>query len=54
MRPVPDGDTSAIATPAPLKLALGITGLATLALGILPGVALHFGDIAVFSSAFGG
>jgi NADH-quinone oxidoreductase subunit N len=56
MRPVPDGDTSAIATPAPLKLALGITGLATLALGILPGVALHFGDIAVFSiffSAFG-
>jgi len=54
MRPVPNGDTSPIATPAPLKLALGITGVATLALGILPGVALHFGDIAVFTSAFGG
>ena len=54
MRPVPNGDTSAINTPAPLKLALGITGLATLVFGILPGVVLHFGDLATFASAFGG
>ncbi len=50
MRPVPDGDTAPINTPAPLVLALGITGLATLALGVLPGVALHFGDLATFAS----
>lgn len=54
MRPVPNGDTSAINTPAPLKLALGITGIATLVFGILPGVVLHFGDLATFASAFGG
>lgn len=54
MRPVPNGDTSAINTPAPLKLALGITGLATLVFGVLPGVVLHFGDLATFASAFGG
>ncbi len=50
MRPVPDGDTTPINTPAPLVLALGITGLATLVLGVLPGVALHFGDLATFAS----
>ena len=54
MRPVPDGDTTPIATPAPLVLALAITGVATLALGVLPGVALHFGDLATFAGAIGG
>ena len=54
MRPVPDGDTTPIRTPANLVLALSITTLATLALGILPGVALHFGDLATFASGFGG
>jgi NADH-quinone oxidoreductase subunit N len=54
MRPAPDGDTSPIRTPAPLVLALGITTIATLALGVLPGVALHFGDLATFAGALGG
>ena len=54
MRPVPDGDTTPIRTPANLVLALSITTVATLALGILPGVALHFGDLATFASGFGG
>jgi NADH-quinone oxidoreductase subunit N len=54
MRPVPDGDTTPIKTPAPLVLALAITGVATLALGVLPGVALHFGDLATFAGAVGG
>ena len=54
MRPVPDGDTTPIKTPAPIVLALAITGVATLALGVLPGVALHFGDLATFAGAIGG
>lgn len=54
MRPAPDGDTTPIRTPAPLVLALSITTLATLALGVLPGVALHFGDLATFASGLGG
>jgi NADH-quinone oxidoreductase subunit N len=54
MRPVPDGDTTPIRTPAPLVLALSITTLSTLALGVLPGVALHFGDLATFAGAIGG
>ena len=54
MRPVPDGDTTPISTPAPLKLALAITGVATVAFGVLPGVALHFGDLATFAGGFGG
>ncbi len=54
MRPAPDGDTTPIRTPAPLVLALSITTIATLALGVLPGVALHFGDLATFASGFGG
>jgi NADH-quinone oxidoreductase subunit N len=54
MRPAPDGDTTPIRTPAPLVLALSITTIATLALGVLPGVALHFGDLATFASGLGG
>lgn len=54
MRPVPDGDNTPITTPAPLVLALAITGAATLVLGVLPGVALHFGDLATFAGAIGG
>jgi NADH-quinone oxidoreductase subunit N len=54
MKPVPDGDTTPIRIPGSLKLALVITAVATLVLGILPGVAMHFGDIAQLTSAFGG
>lgn len=54
MRPVPDGDITPIRTHGSLALALGITTVATLAFGIIPGVALHFGDIARITGAFGG
>jgi len=54
MRPVPHGDNSAIVTPSSLRIALGITALATLVFGILPGVVLHFGDMADLVGAFGG
>jgi NADH-quinone oxidoreductase subunit N len=54
MRPVPDGDVTPISTPSSLQIALGVTGVATLLLGILPGIALHFGDVAELVGAFGG
>ena len=54
MRPVPDGDTTPIPVQASLSVALAITGVATLALGVLPGVVLHFGDLAGLAGALGG
>jgi NADH:ubiquinone oxidoreductase subunit 2 (subunit N) len=54
MRPVPDGDTTRVVVPGSLGLALAMTVVATLVLGILPGVATHFGDIARITGAFGG
>ena len=54
MRPVPDGDTTRIVTPSSLQIALGITAVATLVFGILPGIVLHFGEMAELLGAFGG
>jgi hypothetical protein len=54
MKPVPDGDTTRVGIPGSLSLALAMTVVATLVLGILPGVATHFGDIARIAGAFGG
>jgi len=54
MKPVPDGDTTRVGIPGSLALALAITSVATLVLGILPGVATHFGDVARITGAFGG
>jgi NADH:ubiquinone oxidoreductase subunit 2 (subunit N) len=54
MKQVPDGDTTRVGVPGSLALALGITCVATLVLGVLPGVATHFGDIARITGAFGG
>ncbi len=54
MRPVPDGDTTPIRVQPAIVVALGITGIATLVLGILPSFALHFGDLASLTSAFSG
>ncbi len=45
MKPAPDGDTAPIRTPPSLLAALGITGAATLVLGILPQIVLRFGDL---------
>ena len=54
MRPVPDGDTNRIVTPSSLQIALGITAVATLVFGILPGIVLRFGEMAELLGAFGG
>lgn len=43
--PVPDGDTTPIKVPAALGAALAITAVATLVIGIVPGVVLRFGDL---------
>ena len=51
MRPVPDGDVTAISVPGSLRLALVITAGATLVFGILPGVGLHFADLAEIAGA---
>ncbi|MEI6199392.1 MAG: NADH-quinone oxidoreductase subunit N [Actinomycetota bacterium] len=53
MRPVPDGDTSPVPVKSSLAVALGITSLATLLLGVLPGIVIHFGDLAGLAGAFG-
>ena len=53
MRPVPDGDTAPVKIHSSLAVALGITSIATLVLGVLPGIVIHFGDIAGLSGAFG-
>lgn len=53
MRPVPDGDTAPVKVHSSLAVALGITSIATLVLGVLPGIVIHFGDIAGLSGAFG-
>ena len=53
MRPVPDGDTSPVPVKSSLAVALGITGIATLLLGVLPGIVIHFGDLAGLAGAFG-
>ena len=51
MKPPPHGDTAPIRTPSSLSLALGITAIATLGLGILPGLVTHFGDLASLAGA---
>lgn len=51
MRPVPDGDVTAISVPGSLRLALVITTGSTLVFGILPGVGLHFADLAEIAGA---
>ncbi len=49
MKPVPDGDTTPIRTPAALQAALAITAAAS----VLPGMISRFGDLADLTGAFG-
>jgi len=53
MRPVPDGDTTPIKVSSSIGVALGISGIVTLLLGTLPGIVIHFGDLAGFAGALG-
>jgi NADH-quinone oxidoreductase subunit N len=51
MKPAPDGDETPIRVPSSLVAALGICGVATVLLGVLPGVILRFGDLSTLTSA---
>jgi NADH-quinone oxidoreductase subunit N len=53
MKPVPDGDTSPIVTPQPVRAALGICVAGTIVLGLLPGLVLRFADLPDLTGAFG-
>jgi NADH-quinone oxidoreductase subunit N len=53
MRDAPDGDLTPIRTPQPLILALGLTTIATIVIGILPQVVLRYGDLGSFTGAVG-
>lgn len=54
MKPAPDGDTSPVVVRPSIAVALVITGVSTIVLGALPGLVIHFGDIAGLAGAFGG
>lgn len=54
MKPAPHGDTAPVTVPSAIGVALAITGGATLLLGVLPGLVLHFGDLAGLTGALGG
>ena len=53
MRPVPDGDASPVQVQSSLGVALAMTGVATLVLGVFPSLVIHFGDIAGLAGALG-
>ncbi|NLE18751.1 MAG: NADH-quinone oxidoreductase subunit N [Propioniciclava sp.] len=52
-QPVPDGDETPIRVPSALTIAIGVTVVATLVFGFLPGTAGHFGDVAADLIALG-
>jgi NADH-quinone oxidoreductase subunit N len=49
MTPVPNGDRTPIAVPAPLVLALGITAAVVVGIGIYPQAFARFGDLATLA-----
>jgi NADH-quinone oxidoreductase subunit N len=49
MRPVPDGDRTPVRLTPSLTLALAMTGIATLAIGVTPNIVARFGDLATFA-----
>jgi energy-converting hydrogenase Eha subunit A len=54
MRPVPDEDTTRIRIPTPVSIALAMTTLVTVVVGIFPNLLAHIGDLANLSHALGG
>ncbi|MGA0863832.1 MAG: NADH-quinone oxidoreductase subunit N [Ilumatobacteraceae bacterium] len=54
MKPAPDGDVSPVEVRPSIAVALTITGVATIVLGALPGLVIHFGDLAGLAGAIGG
>ena len=54
MKPAPDGDTSPIEVRPAIAVALAITAGLTIVLGALPGLVVHFGDLAGLAGVVGG
>ena len=53
MKPVPDDDRTPIKVPPSLSIALGITALATIVIGVVPNFIVRFGDLAHLSATLG-
>jgi NADH-quinone oxidoreductase subunit N len=49
MAPVPDDDRTPVRIPASLGAALALCVIGTVAIGVLPGIVGHFGDLATFA-----
>jgi NADH-quinone oxidoreductase subunit N len=50
MRPVPDDDRAPVRVPSSLGAAIGLCSVATLAIGIVPGIIARFAHLAPFGS----
>jgi NADH-quinone oxidoreductase subunit N len=53
MSDVPDGDLTPVRTPQPLAVALAITTVAVLVIGVLPGIVLRYGTVGHIVTALG-
>jgi NADH-quinone oxidoreductase subunit N len=53
MKPVPDGDVTPIRVPSAVQAALGITFVATIVFGVVPGVLSRYGNITDLTGALG-
>jgi NADH-quinone oxidoreductase subunit N len=53
MHPVPDGDLTPVRVPTPVQLALLLTSVTTVIIGIVPNLFAHLGDLASLTHALG-
>ncbi|HEY2430158.1 MAG TPA: NADH-quinone oxidoreductase subunit N [Acidimicrobiales bacterium] len=53
MRPVPDEDLTPVRVPTPVGLALALTSVTTILIGVLPNLFAHVGDLASLTHALG-
>jgi len=53
MRPAPDEDRTPVRVPVPVGLALAITSVTTILIGVLPNLFAHVGDLASLTHALG-
>jgi NADH-quinone oxidoreductase subunit N len=53
MREPADGDVAPIRVPQPLTLALGLTVVTTIVIGVIPQVVLRYGDLGSFTDSLG-
>jgi NADH-quinone oxidoreductase subunit N len=54
MRPVPDDDRTPVRVPTPIQVALALTAVTTVVIGIVPNLFAHLGDLANLTHALGG